>query len=319
MDLGFCFPRELPPSLLAEFARRLDASDLDELWVIEDCFYTAGISLAATALACTERLHVGIGILPAVARNTAITAMELATLANLAPGRLIGGIGHGVQEWMEQIGARPDSPVTALGEVLVAVRRLLAGERVTTAGRYVALHDVALDQPPIDPPLILAGVRGPRSLVLAGRCADGVVLTELTGPTAVAAAVHDADPAGDFRVCVYTAVRIDDDRAAARRSIAPWIAEMVATNHTGLRAAPFFDELEALVQRDGADGLVAAPDDWWRELGAVGTPDDAADHVAALAAAGAHAVALFPPPDADGARIQLDRAVAAAPTLRGAR
>ena len=56
------------------------------------------------ALAVTERLAVGIGILPAVARNPAITAMELATLAGLAPGRVVAGIGHGVQEWMAQVG-----------------------------------------------------------------------------------------------------------------------------------------------------------------------------------------------------------------------
>ncbi len=54
--------------------------------MIEDCFYTAGISLAATALARSESLTVGIGILPAVARNPAVTAMEIATLAQLHPG-----------------------------------------------------------------------------------------------------------------------------------------------------------------------------------------------------------------------------------------
>ena len=44
--------------------------------------------------------------------------MDLATLANLAPGRLLAGIGHGVQDWMEQMGARTSSPVTTLDEVI---------------------------------------------------------------------------------------------------------------------------------------------------------------------------------------------------------
>src|SRR6266540_670967 len=126
--IGMCFHRSYPAGLVTEFAKRLDAGGADQLWVIEDCFYTAGISLAATALARTEWLTVGIGILPAVARNAAITAMELATLARLAPARVVAGIGHGVQEWMEQIGARPSSPVTTLTEVIAAVRRLLAGD-----------------------------------------------------------------------------------------------------------------------------------------------------------------------------------------------
>ena len=91
-----------PARAVREFAPALEAGGVDQMWFIEDCFYTAGISLAATALALTERLQVGIGILPAVARNPAVTAMEIATLAELAPGRLLAGIGHGVQEWMEQ-------------------------------------------------------------------------------------------------------------------------------------------------------------------------------------------------------------------------
>ncbi len=106
MNIGMCFDRSLPAPFVVEVAESLEAATVDQLWVIEDCFYTAGISLAATALARTEQLTVGIGILPAVARNPAVTAMELATLANLAPGRLLAGIGHGVQEWMGQMGAR---------------------------------------------------------------------------------------------------------------------------------------------------------------------------------------------------------------------
>ena len=69
LRLGMCFARSLPPTFVVEVAERLDASGVDQLWVIEDCFYTTAPSLAATALARTDRLHVGIGILPAVARG----------------------------------------------------------------------------------------------------------------------------------------------------------------------------------------------------------------------------------------------------------
>ena len=111
---GMCFQRTYPPSLVTEMARRLDEGGADQLWLIEDCFYTGGVSLAAAALAVTDRLQVGLGILPAVARNAAVTAMEIATLCGLGPGRVLPGIGHGVQEWMEQMGARTPSPLTTL-------------------------------------------------------------------------------------------------------------------------------------------------------------------------------------------------------------
>ena len=128
-----CFPRTFPAALVTDVARRLEAGGADELWVIEDCFYTAGPSLVAAALSVTERLTVGLGIVPAVARTAAVTAMEFATLDALGPGRFLPGIGHGVQEWMGQMGVRPRSPLTALEEVTVAVNRLLAGEDVTVA------------------------------------------------------------------------------------------------------------------------------------------------------------------------------------------
>ena len=140
INIGMCFDRTFKGPEVLHFARRLEDGGVDQLWVIEDCFFTAGVSLAAAALAATERLTVGIGILPAVARNPAITAMELATLAQLGPGRLIAGIGHGVQDWMEQIGARTPSPLTTLEEVLTAVRRLLRGDPV----------DIPLQRRPVD-------------------------------------------------------------------------------------------------------------------------------------------------------------------------
>ena len=55
-------------------AQAAEHGGFDEFWVIEDCFYTAGISLAATALAVTSDITVGVGIMPVVARNAAVTA-----------------------------------------------------------------------------------------------------------------------------------------------------------------------------------------------------------------------------------------------------
>src|SRR5699024_10702104 len=157
--------------------RRLDGRAA-QLWLIEDCFYTTAPPLAAAALAVTNELTVGLGILPARARTAAITAMEIATLSSLAPGRVIGGIGHGVQSWMAQMGVRPASPLTALDEVLSTVRALLRGETVNVQGRYVTADEVSLDTPPNPVPPVLAGVRGPKSMAVAGRASDGVLLAD---------------------------------------------------------------------------------------------------------------------------------------------
>src|SRR5690606_35771330 len=97
--------------------------------------------------------------------------------ARTFPGRFVLGVGHGVQDWMGQIGARPASPITLMREYVPALRALLAGERVTAAGRYVTLEGVALDWPPAVPSPVWAAGEGPRTLGLAGELAEGVVLT----------------------------------------------------------------------------------------------------------------------------------------------
>jgi 5,10-methylenetetrahydromethanopterin reductase len=297
--VGMCFPQEFPPSLVREFAQRLDKGGADQLWIIEDCFFTAGVSLAAAALALTDRLTVGLGVLPAVARNPAITAMEITTLCGLAPGRVLPGIGHGVQSWMGQMGVRPKSPLTALEEVITAVRRLLDGESVTFDGQYVSLDSVQLDQSPVDPPPILAGVRGPKSLALAGRIAGGVVLAEPASPTHVRQSLeHAGSPAG-FRVAVFSMLHVAADRASAYEAMAPWLAAMLTNPNVELRALPFFDEMVSLAASGGPEVLAGMPADWWQEIGPIGTLDDAVAHIAALEDAGVDSIGLWPSRDPD--------------------
>jgi alkanesulfonate monooxygenase SsuD/methylene tetrahydromethanopterin reductase-like flavin-dependent oxidoreductase (luciferase family) len=316
VNVGMCFDRSLPAPFVIEVAETLEAADVDQLWVIEDCFFTAGISLAATALARTERLTVGIGILPAVARNPAITAMELATLANLAPGRLLAGIGHGVQEWMEQMGARTASPLTTLDEVIRVVRRLLHGDHVDFAGSEVVMRNVTLDAAPVTIPPVLAGVRGPKSLALAGRVADGVVLAEGAGPTFAREAIAATGAPDPFRVSVFTALGIHDDAATARRLMAPFVGGMLDEAGPAVLAHPHIDEIAERHRERGVDGIADMPADWWIELGAIGTFDDAVRHAEALADAGVDDVAFFPGPTVELAREDLGHVTRLAAALR---
>jgi 5,10-methylenetetrahydromethanopterin reductase len=315
-NVGMCFDRSLPASFVVEVAEALEAAGVDQLWVIEDCFYTAAVSLAATALARTESLTVGIGILPAVARNPAITAMEVATLAQLAPGRLLVGIGHGVQEWMDQMGARTSSPLTTLDEVITIVRRLLRGETVTFDGSVFTMRDVMLNAPPAVPPPVLAGVRGPRSLALAGRVADGVVLAEGAGPTYVREAIERAGSPEPFRVSVFTALAVGDDAREMRRIMAPFVAGLLDGANPAPNAHPHIEEIKERHDARGVDGIADMPAEWWIELGAIGTFHDAVRHAEALADAGAHDVTFFPGATVDLARDDLGHVTRLAAALR---
>lgn len=186
--LGVVFIPYWPPEGLRAVAVAAEESGLDELWLWEDCFRESGLAPAAAVLAWTERLTVGVGLYPVPLRNVALTAMELASIERLFPGRHRVGLGHGVQEWMGQVGARVESPLTLLREYVVALQALLAGAKVSTQGRYVCLDAVALDWPPTQHVPIHVGAVGPKTLELSGQIADGTILTGGTMPDEVRAA-----------------------------------------------------------------------------------------------------------------------------------
>jgi alkanesulfonate monooxygenase SsuD/methylene tetrahydromethanopterin reductase-like flavin-dependent oxidoreductase (luciferase family) len=209
--LGAVFLPQLPPERLRSVALAAEEAGLAELWLWEDCFRESGVASAAAALAWTDRLRVGVGLMPVPLRNVALTAMEVATLLRMFPGRLRVGVGHGMQEWMGQVGARVESPLTLLREYVIALRALLAGERVSGHGRYVRLDRVALDWPPPAAPEILVGAIGSSTMHLCGEVADGAILTAETTPAEVRqardllAAGQRADGrGGPHSIVVYT-------------------------------------------------------------------------------------------------------------------
>ena len=221
-SLGMIFQPSFPPERLRSAARRAEDAGIEELWVFEDCFKESGIAAMVAALAATEHLRIGVGILPMPLRNVAITAMELATIERLFPGRARFGVGHGVLDWMGQVGRRVASPLTLMREYVPALQQLLAGAEVTTDGRYVHLERVRLDWPPEGRVPVLAAGEGPRTIALTGEVADGTVLTTGTTPDMARSAVEritaarqEAGRAGPHEVVVF--VNAEFGEGAAER------------------------------------------------------------------------------------------------------
>jgi alkanesulfonate monooxygenase SsuD/methylene tetrahydromethanopterin reductase-like flavin-dependent oxidoreductase (luciferase family) len=268
--LGCVYLPQFAPERLAATAAAADEAGVDDLWVWEDCFLAGGISAAAIALSHSRSLSVGIGVAPVPMRNPALTAMEIATLARAFPGRVRVGLGHGVQDWMKQIGARVESPMTLFREHLSCIGALLRGERVTFDGRYVHMDDVALDWPPGPGTELLAAAMGPKTLRLSGELATGTVITQGTTPDALKAAVSLVREGNSLR-------------GGAPSSIVTYV--MCAT---GANA----DEALAREYRRW-------PFDANADVGVSGTAEDIAAGLARWVDAGADTVVLQPPVDVD--------------------
>jgi alkanesulfonate monooxygenase SsuD/methylene tetrahydromethanopterin reductase-like flavin-dependent oxidoreductase (luciferase family) len=310
------FRREHAPEHLPGFARRAEDAGFDELWVVEDCFYGSGIASAATALTSTDSITVGIGIMPAVVRNPVFAAMEIATLARLFPGRSLPGFGHGVAGWMRQVGAFPQSQLKALEEVVVTVRRLLKGENLSFDGVQVQLEGAELVHPPDQIPPISLGVRGPKSLALSGRVADGTILAENTSPEYVSWAREqiavgqaearstgigqaEARRTGPHRLTVFAFTCVDSDPSAARRGLRPLVAAAMAAGKIDAQIAPMgiAPQVRELLEDGGLGRLEEEmPDEWIERLSVAGTPEDCALAIRRMAEAGADSVVLVPLP-----------------------
>lgn len=177
------------------------------------------------------------------------------------------------------------------------------------------MRDVTLDAPPATVPPLLAGVRGPKSLKLAGRVANGVVLAEGAGPSYVTQSLAHAGHPDGFRVSVFTALAIFDDSETAHRVMAPFVAGLLGRDNPAPMAHPHYDEIVERHAERGVDGIADMPGEWWIELGAIGTFSDVIAHAEALHEAGADDVTFFPGPTVDLAREDLDHVVALAAAL----
>ncbi len=159
-------------------------------------------------------------------------------------------------------------------------------------GRYVTLDRVKLEQPPAAAPPVSAGVRRPKSLAISGRVADGTILAEPAPVEYVRWAREHIAATRPHRLTVYSVYAMDADGAAARESLRPLVAQHLR------RGGPHVDALGLGSVPDGE-----IPDELVERLCVVvGTPEECAEGIRALAAAGADAIPLcgpYPKPPAE--------------------
>lgn len=310
--VGIVLGSHMPPQDIVAMARTTEDLGFGEMWFSEDCFFSGGIAGAAAALAGTGRLPMGLGIVSAHTRHPAILAMELATLDVLFPGRIYGGIGHGVPAWLDQMGLMPPKALSALRQCVRAVRRLCDGEEVTEEGHF-HFDAVRLAHPTATRVPLYTGVVNEKGLRLSGEIADGTVLSTLSSTQYVRwARAHvdngakAAERTQPHRLVTYALFSVDHDPAVARRAVRESVAFYLAAMPDNALSITYGiqEELAALLAEVGAEGLAdAMPEAWISDLAVAGDPDECAEKLRALLAAGSDSVGLWLFPAADAERI----------------
>jgi alkanesulfonate monooxygenase SsuD/methylene tetrahydromethanopterin reductase-like flavin-dependent oxidoreductase (luciferase family) len=313
--VGLVLGSHLAPEEIAATARLGEELGLRELWLAEDYFFTGGISGAAVALAATQEIPVGLGIVSAMVRHPALLSMEISTLARMYPGRIRPGIGLGVPSWVRQMHLMPRSRVGAMRECVSSVRRLLAGEELTERGEYFSFDHVRLTYPPPGPVPVFMGIIGPKMLHLSGEISDGTVGSVMAGTSylswareQIAAGQAAAGRAGSpHPFAAFTMFSVDDDRERAKAAIRPTMAFYLAADPVNAMTEVYgiADQVGELAKSGAAAVEAAIEDAWVEDLVVAGDPSECADKIQALLGAGADTVVLFPSP-AEKAREMLE-------------
>jgi 5,10-methylenetetrahydromethanopterin reductase len=178
---------------------------------------------------------IGLGVVNPYNRHPTLIAMEIGALDELAQGRARLGIGSGIASATARMGLSTERPLAAVRDAITIVRGMLAGEEVTYAGRAFSAEKVKLEYSAPRPQMpILMAARGDQALALAGKIADGLMISNMCPPEFTRAAVdvmqraaHEAGRQPPAEVVQYVPCAVRPDRADAHRLAKETIAEML--------------------------------------------------------------------------------------------
>lgn len=169
-----------------KYAQYAESNGFEAVWQADSRLVRDAVVPMAAFAAETEKIKIGSGVVDCWTRNPARLASTFSTLDDLAPGRIILGIGAWWDPLASKVGIERKKPLKVMREVVTAVRALLADETVTFSGDFVQLDGVELDyvyqeRRPKEVPIYI-GATGMKMMELTGEIADGVVLNYLVSP-----------------------------------------------------------------------------------------------------------------------------------------
>ncbi|WP_376789472.1 LLM class flavin-dependent oxidoreductase [Thermoflexus sp.] len=287
----------------------------EAVWQAESRLVRDAIVPMAAYAAVTERIKVASGVINNWTRNPALIAATFLTLDDLAPNRIILGIGAWWDPLASKVGIKREKPLQAMREVVTVVRDLLAMKRVTFHGQFVHLTDVELDvvygrREPRNVPIYI-GATGMQMMELAGEIADGVLLNYLVSPKYNERALHHleigARRAGrrleDIDRPQLVVCSVDRDRRKALDSARKLVTQYLGQQPHIMKASgvpqELLDEIGRILTWPATPeqierAMERVPDDIVQLITASGSPEEVRRKVEEYRAAGCTCPVLYP-------------------------
>lgn len=298
-----------------EHVRYAEERGFEAVWQADSRLVREATVPMAAFAATTDTIRIGSGVIDIWTRNPARLASVFSTLDDLAPGRILCGLGAWWDPLASKVGIERRRPLRVMREVVTVVRALLANETVTFHGDYVHLDGVELDyvhQPrrPKDVPIYI-GATGMKMMELAGEIADGVVLNYLVSPdynaramehlaVGAARAGRDVDDLDRPQLVVCS---VDEDRAraldGARLLVTQYLGQQPhIMEASGVPRSLLEDVGRVLTWPATHEQVVEAsrlvPDDIVQMICAAGTPEECRAKVAEYMRDGCTCPILYP-------------------------
>ena len=297
------------------YAQLAEQHGFEAVWQAESRLVREATVPMAAYAAVTERIKVGSGVVNNWTRNVGLLAATFSTLDDLAPGRVVLGIGAWWDPLAQKVGIERRKPLLAMRETVETCRRLLAMERVTFHGEFVDVDDIEIDivhgdRSPKDVP-IYVGATGMKMMELAGEIGDGVVLNYLVGPAynakALEALAAGAERAGrtleDVDRPQLVVCSLDEDRDLALDRARELVTQYLGQQPHIMKASGVDQSLLDDIGREltwpaGPEEIRRAmklvPDEIVQLITASGTPDECQTKVREYVEAGCTCPILYP-------------------------
>ncbi|MBN2148020.1 MAG: LLM class flavin-dependent oxidoreductase [Anaerolineales bacterium] len=298
-----------------DYVRYAEQRGFEAVWQAESRLVRDAIVPMAAYAAVTERLKVGSGVINNWTRNIGLLAATFLTLDDLAPNRVICGIGAWWDPLARNVGIERRKPLLAMRETVEVMRRLLNMERVTFHGEFHHVDGIELDvvhgrREPRNVPIMI-GATGDLMMELTGEIADGAVLNYCVPPEyndrALELLEKGASKSGrelddiDRPQLVVCSVDHDHDRAIdyTRMLLCQYLAQQPHIAKASGVSQEVVAEIQSILgwpatkeQINQAKHLV--PEDLIHRITASGTPEEARNKVAEYRKRGCTCPILYP-------------------------
>ena len=298
-----------------DYARYAEEKGFEAVWQAESRLVRDAIVPMAAYAAVTDKIKVGSGVINNWTRNIGLLAATFLTLDDLAPNRIICGIGAWWDPLAHNVGIERKKPLTAMKETVLILRRLLNMERVTFHGEFVNVEGIELDvvhgrREPRSVPIMI-GATGDQMMELTGEIADGAVLNYCVPPEyndkALELLANGAKKAGrnfaeiDRPQLVVCSVDHDHDTAieTTKMMLCQYLAQQPHIAKASGVSQEVVTEIQSTLgwpatkeQINKAKHLI--PDELVNRITASGTPDEARTKVNEYRKRGATCPVLYP-------------------------